>query len=74
MILLLKMCIIFGQEISNQNNSYRSRTLRKRFRCHGNKWIQEKDAVLKIAIKILELNENKDAPLAIYLAALNWFG
>ncbi|WP_347709013.1 N-acetylmuramoyl-L-alanine amidase [Gramella sp. MT6] len=29
--------------------------------------IQEKDAVLKIAKKILELNEKKDAPLDIYL-------
>ncbi|MBJ7881929.1 N-acetylmuramoyl-L-alanine amidase family protein [Gelidibacter salicanalis] len=68
MILLLKMCIIFGQET----------TTKKRIVIdvgHGGKdsgaiginGIQEKDAVLEIAQEILSLNENSETPMDIYL-------
>ncbi len=67
-ILLLKMCIIFGQESSAQ----------KRILIdvgHGGKdagaiginGIQEKDVVLNIANAILKLNSGLDKPLDIYL-------
>ncbi len=67
-ILLLKMCIIFGQETAPQ----------KRILIdvgHGGKdsgaiginGIQEKDVVLNIANAILELNNESDTPLDIYL-------
>lgn len=68
MILLLKMCIIFGQET----------TIKKRIVIdvgHGGKdsgaiginRIQEKDVVLNIALEILRLNEKSETPLGIYL-------
>ncbi|MBJ7880712.1 N-acetylmuramoyl-L-alanine amidase family protein [Gelidibacter salicanalis] len=68
MILLLKMCIIFGQET----------TTKKRIVIdvgHGGKdsgaiginGIQEKDVVLEIANEILKLNEQSEKPLDIYL-------
>ena len=67
-ILLLKMCIIFGQETAIQ----------KRILIdvgHGGKdsgaiginSIQEKDVVLNIALEILSLNESSEKPLEIYL-------
>ena len=67
-ILLLKMCIIFGQETSAQ----------KRILIdvgHGGKdtgaiginKVQEKDVVLDIANAILKLNNELDMPLDIYL-------
>ena len=67
-ILLLKMCIIFGQETAIQ----------KRILIdvgHGGKdsgaigvnGIQEKDVVLNIASAILKLNNKLDKPLDIYL-------
>jgi len=67
-ILLLKMCLIFGQETGNQ----------KRILIdvgHGGKdsgaiginGIQEKDVVLNIALEILSLNENSETPMDIYL-------
>ena len=66
--LLLKMCIIFGQE----------NTIQKRIVIdvgHGGKdsgaigvsGIQEKDVVLDIALAILNLNEQSEKPLDIYL-------
>ncbi len=70
--LLLKMCIIFGQEMSTQ----------KRILIdvgHGGKdagaiginGIQEKDVVLDIANAILKLNNELDTPLDIYLTRYN---
>jgi len=67
-ILLLKMCLIFGQETGNQ----------KRILIdvgHGGKdsgtiginGIQEKDVVLNIAQEILSLNEKSETPMEIYL-------
>jgi len=66
--LLLKMCLIFGQETAIQ----------KRILIdvgHGGKdsgaiginGIQEKDLVLNIALEILSLNENSETPMDIYL-------
>jgi len=66
--LLLKMCIVFGQETSAQ----------KRILIdvgHGGKdsgaiginKIQEKDVVLNIALEILSLNKQSKTPLDIYL-------
>jgi len=66
--LLLKMCIIFGQETATQ----------KRILIdvgHGGKdpgaigvnGIQEKDVVLDIALELLSLNENSEKPMDIYL-------
>jgi len=66
--LLLKMCIVFGQETSAQ----------KRILIdvgHGGKdsgaigvnGIQEKDVVLDVALEILRLNEQSEIPLDIYL-------
>ena len=71
-ILLLKMCIIFGQETVTQ----------KRILIdvgHGGKdsgaiginGIQEKDVVLNIANAILKLNNELDKPLDIYLTRYN---
>lgn len=67
-ILLLKMCIIFGQET----------TIKKRIVIdvgHGGKdsgaiginGIMEKDVVLDIALEILRGNEKSETPLDIYL-------
>lgn len=67
-ILLLKMCIIFGQETTTQKRIVIDVG-------HGGKdsgaiginGIQEKDVVLDIALEILKLNENSKMPLDIYL-------
>ena len=67
-ILLLKMCIIFGQETSTQKRIIIDVG-------HGGKdsgaiginGIQEKDVVLDIANAILKLNNELDKPLDIYL-------
>tara|TARA_R110002072_G_scaffold18360_3_gene68970 strand:- start:640 stop:1275 length:636 start_codon:yes stop_codon:yes gene_type:complete len=67
-ILLLKMCIIFGQETSTQKRIIIDVG-------HGGKdsgaiginGIQEKDVVLNIANAILKLNNELDKPLDIYL-------
>ncbi|KJD36440.1 N-acetylmuramoyl-L-alanine amidase [Tamlana sedimentorum] len=66
--LLLKMCIIFGQESSTQKRIVIDVG-------HGGKdagaiginGIQEKDVVLNIANSILKLNKELDTPLDIYL-------
>ncbi len=66
--LLLKMCIIFGQETSTQKRIVIDVG-------HGGKdagaigvnGIQEKDVVLNIANNILKLNDKLDKPLDIYL-------
>ncbi|WP_299604159.1 N-acetylmuramoyl-L-alanine amidase [uncultured Aquimarina sp.] len=66
--LLLKMCIIFGQETSTQKRIVIDVG-------HGGKdagaigvnGIQEKDVVLNIANTILKLNDKLDKPLDIYL-------
>lgn len=71
-ILLLKMCIIFGQEIDAQKRIVIDIG-------HGGKdsgaiginGIQEKDIVLKIAKEIVSLNEESEAPLDIYLTRYN---
>ena len=67
-ILLLKMCIIFGQETSTQKRIIIDFG-------HGGKdsgaiginGIQEKDVLLNIANAILKLNNELDKPLDIYL-------
>ncbi len=67
-ILLLKMCIIFGQKSSTQKRIVIDVG-------HGGKdsgaigvnGIQEKDVVLNIANAILKLNKELDTPLNIYL-------
>lgn len=67
-ILLLKICIIFGQETSTQKRIIIDVG-------HGGKdsgaiginGIQEKDVVLNIANAILKLNNELDKPLDIYL-------
>ena len=67
-ILLLKMCIIFGQETTAQKRIVIDVG-------HGGKdvgaiginGIQEKDVVLSIANEILRLNNNLEKPLDIYL-------
>jgi N-acetylmuramoyl-L-alanine amidase len=66
--LLLKMCIVFGQEISAQKRIVIDVG-------HGGKdagaiginGIQEKEVVLDIANAILNLNNQEDKPLDIYL-------
>ena len=66
--LLLKMCIIFGQESSTQKRIIIDVG-------HGGKdagaigvnGIQEKDVVLDVANAILELNKKQENPLDIYL-------
>ena len=66
--LLLKMCLIFGQETSAQKRIVIDVG-------HGGKdsgaigvnGIQEKDVVLNIANAILKLNDELDKPLEIYL-------
>ena len=66
--LLLKMCIIFGQETSAQKRIIIDVG-------HGGKdagaiginGIQEKDVVMSIANEILRLNNNLEKPLDIYL-------
>ncbi|TPN87321.1 N-acetylmuramoyl-L-alanine amidase [Aquimarina algicola] len=67
-VLLLKMCIVFGQETSTQKRIIIDVG-------HGGKDagaiginnIQEKDVVLNIANTILKLNNELDKPLDIYL-------
>lgn len=67
-ILLLKMCFIFGQETTNQKRIVIDVG-------HGGKdtgaiginKIQEKDIVMDIAIAILKLNKELKKPLDIYL-------
>ncbi|MBS9461034.1 N-acetylmuramoyl-L-alanine amidase [Flagellimonas sp. 389] len=67
LILLFKMCIIFGQESSTQKRIVIDVG-------HGGKdagaiginGIQEKDVVLNIANAILKLNNESDTPLDIY--------
>ena len=67
-ILLLKMCIIFGQESTAQKRIIIDVG-------HGGKDagaigindIQEKDVVLSIANEILKLNDDLEKPLDIYL-------
>lgn len=67
-ILLLKMCIIFGQETATQKRIIIDVG-------HGGKdsgaigvnGIQEKDVAMKIALEILRLNEQAEKPLDIYL-------
>ncbi|TBN05349.1 N-acetylmuramoyl-L-alanine amidase [Hyunsoonleella flava] len=71
-VLLLKMCIIFGQETSTQKRIIIDVG-------HGGKDagaiginnIQEKDVVLNIANTILKLNNELDRPLDIYLTRYN---
>ena len=66
--LLLKMCIVFGQETSTQKRIVIDVG-------HGGKdsgaiginGIQEKDVALNIANTILKLNDKSDTPLDIYL-------
>ncbi len=68
MILLLKMCIIFGQETAAQKRIVIDIG-------HGGKdsgaiginSVQEKDVVLDIALEVLRLNEKSNTPLDIYL-------
>lgn len=68
MILLLKMCIIFGQETAAQKRIVIDIG-------HGGKdsgaiginGVQEKDVVLDIALEVLRLNEKSNTPLDIYL-------
>ena len=67
-ILLLKMCIIFGQETATQKRIIIDVG-------HGGKdsgaigvnGIQEKDVVMDIALEILNLNEHSEYPMDIYL-------
>lgn len=70
--LLLKMCIIFGQETVTQKRIIIDVG-------HGGKdagaigvnGIQEKDVVLDIANAVLKLNDSLDKPLDIYLTRYN---
>ncbi|MAQ75756.1 N-acetylmuramoyl-L-alanine amidase [Aquimarina sp. 2-A2] len=70
--LLLKMCIVFGQETSTQKRIVIDVG-------HGGKdsgaiginGIQEKDIALNIANAILKLNNESDTPLDIYLTRYN---
>ncbi|WP_417364104.1 N-acetylmuramoyl-L-alanine amidase family protein [Galbibacter sp.] len=70
--LLLKMCVVFGQELSTQKRIVIDVG-------HGGKdsgaiginKIQEKDIVLNIANAILKLNDESDTPLDIYLTRYN---
>jgi N-acetylmuramoyl-L-alanine amidase len=67
-VLLLKMCIVFGQERTDQNRILIDLG-------HGGKDtgaigidnLQEKDVVLTIALQILSLNGAAEKPLDIYL-------
>lgn len=67
-LLLLKMCIIFGQETATQKRIIIDVG-------HGGKdsgaiginGIQEKDIVLNVALEILKLNEKSENPMDIYL-------
>ena len=67
-ILFLKMCLIFGQEMSVQKRIVIDVG-------HGGKdsgavginGMQEKDVVMKIALEILRINERSKMPLNIYL-------
>jgi len=70
--LLLKMCIVFGQETSTQKRIVIDVG-------HGGKdsgaiginGIKEKDVVMSIANAILKLNNNLEKPLDIYLTRYN---
>ncbi len=66
--LLLKMCIIFGQEMTPQKRIVidvgHGGTDSGAIGING---IQEKGVVLAIALEILRLNERSDTPLDIYL-------
>ena len=72
LILLLKMCIIFGQKTSAQKRIVIDVG-------HGGKdagaiginGIQEKDVAMNIANAILKLNDELDTPLDIYLTRYN---
>ena len=67
-ILLLKMCIIFGQETNTQKRIIIDVGHGgKDFGAIGINGIQEKDVVLDIALEILSLNEHSETPLDIYL-------
>ena len=67
-ILLLKMCVIFGQEIATQKRIIIDVGHGgKDSGAIGIKGIQEKDVVLSIANEILKLNNDLDEPLDIYL-------
>ena len=71
-ILLLKMCIVFGQETAIQKRIIIDVG-------HGGKdsgavginSLQEKDVVLNIALKILRLNKKSKTPLNIFLTRYN---
>lgn len=70
--LLLKMCIVFGQETSVQKRIIIDVGHGgKDFGAIGINGIQEKDVVLKIANAILKLNDELDKPLDIYLTRYN---
>ena len=68
-ILLLKMCIIFGQEVDAQKRIVIIDVGHggKDSGAFGINGIQEKDIVLKIAEEIVSLNEESEAPLDMYL-------
>tara|TARA_R110002049_G_scaffold148248_1_gene311181 strand:+ start:3556 stop:4191 length:636 start_codon:yes stop_codon:yes gene_type:complete len=71
-ILLLKMCVIFGQETAAQKRIVIDVG-------HGGRdsgaiginGIKEKDVVLDIALEILRLNKNSETPLDFYLTRYN---
>ena len=66
--LLLKMCIVFGQETSDQKRIVIDVGHGKKDSgAIGVNGIQEKDVVLNIANAILKLNDELDKPLEIYL-------
>lgn len=67
-ILLLKMCLIFGQEIDVQKRIVIDVGHGgKDAGANGINGIQEKEVVLSIANEILRLNNDLDRPLDIYL-------
>ncbi|MEH6406839.1 MAG: N-acetylmuramoyl-L-alanine amidase [Leeuwenhoekiella sp.] len=67
-ILLLQLCIIFGQETVDQKRIVIDVGHgRKDSGAVGINGIQEKDVVLDIALEILRLNDKSEAPLDIYL-------
>ncbi|MEQ3676075.1 MAG: N-acetylmuramoyl-L-alanine amidase [Dokdonia sp.] len=70
--LLLKMCIVFGQETSTQKRIVIDVGHGgKDFGAIGINGIQEKDVVFDIANAILKLNNNLEKPLDIYLTRYN---
>ncbi len=67
-ILLLKMCIIFGQEIDAQKRIVIDVGHGgKDYGAIGINGIKEKNVVLDIAKEIISLNEKSETPLDIYL-------